>query len=876
MKTLDIKVMKGPNYWSNYRQKLIVMKLDIGKYEELPTNLITGFYERLLRLLPSLQTHRCSRGVEGGLCERIQEGTWLGHVIEHVALELQTLAGMNCGFGRTRSAGTYGVYNVVFSYEIESAGRYAAQAAVQLVEAVAEGRQYSLKQDIKNLAAICRKEALGPSTQSIVNEAVKRGIPAARLDEDSLILLGQGANQQLFRATVMGTTSNIAVDTVACKWSTKKLLGKNGIPVPKGITVKTIAELDEALTQIGYPVVVKPIDGNHGRGISIHIHCREAAVKALAIAQKVSGTVIVEKHMTGDDYRFLVINGKLVAASKRTPATITGNGLSTIKQLIDTVNAHPDRGSDHEKCLTKIRVDHETKAIFRERGLTLSSVLPKGIELPLKKTANLSTGGTATDVTDLVHPTNIFTAERIARLVHLDVCGIDIIAKDVTVPFSADNGAVVEVNAGPGFRMHTHPSEGTPRNVAKPVVDMLFPNNATGRIPIVAVTGTNGKTTTTRLIAHIAQQSGRSVGYTTTEGIYLNGHMITEGDCTGPKSAEIILHDPSVDYAVLECARGGILRSGLAFDHCDISIVTNVSEDHLGLGGINDMNDYARLKEVVPRSTFRSGYAILNADDDRVYSMKDNIDCKVMLFSRSTFNPRIISHCQEGGLAVIIENGYYVICEGMKKTRVLQVTKIPLTFSGTAEFMVKNILPAVGATFLSGFSLETIREALISFIPSPDLTPGRMNLFEFETFDVMLDYAHNEAGFLEIERYMKHVQSTHKVCIIGATGDRRDNDIRRIGFYAARIFDEVIIRHDTDSRGRANEELTELLLEGIREFDAGKPVRVISDEHEAIEYAITHAGPGSFIFVCADHVMESIEMIRGFKHKLNSPSMKAS
>lgn len=869
MKVIDISVMRGPNYWSNYRQQLIVMKLDLEKYEELPTDMIPGFAERLMRLIPTLEEHRCSRGYAGGLRERMEEGTWLGHVIEHVALELQCLAGMDCGYGRTRSADAYGVYNVVFCYELENAGLYAAEAAVRLVKAVAEKKWYNVQRDLRDLRAIRKRDAFGPSTQAIVDEARKRGIPVTGMNDGSLVMLGQGRNRQLFRATVMGTTSNIAVETVACKWTTKSILEANGIPVPKGKVVTSREELKEALPHLGYPLAVKPIDGNHGRGITTNIRCFEKALKAFTAARKISSDVIVEQSVEGDDYRFLVVNYKLVAAAKRTPAMVVGDGISTLKQLIARVNADPDRGDGHESRLTKITVDRHTRLLLAEQNLTLDSVIPLGKELLLKRTANLSTGGTSTDVTDLVHRENVFLAERIARLMQLDVCGIDIIASDVRVPFSPGNGAILEVNAGPGFRMHTDPSYGTPRNVAEPVIDMLYPNGATGRIPVVAITGTNGKTTTTRLIAHMSQQAGNVTGYTTTEGIYVNGLLIAEGDCTGPKSAKVVLQDPSVEFAVLECARGGILRSGLAFDHCNISIVTNVSEDHLGLKGINTIEEYARVKEVVPRSTFDDGYAILNADDDLVYAMKEEMTCNVVLFSRNAFNPRIKEHCAAGGKAITIENGHYLICDGPHKKRVLPVADIPLTFSGTAEFMMANILPAIGAAWLSGFSMESIRQSLLSFLPSAELTPGRMNLFEFDGFSVMLDYAHNEAGFKEIERFMQKVDATRKVGIIGPTGDRRDSDIRKLGQYAARIFDEIIIRHDEDSRGRTNEEMTALVKEGIAETDPGKKVRVISDEAEALGFAISNATPGTYIFACADHVLRSIELIRAHQCKLS-------
>ncbi len=868
MEIKNIQVMRGPNYWSNYRQKLIVMKLDLENYEELPTNKIPKFYEQIMRALPSLYEHRCSEGRAGGFCERMQQGTWLGHVIEHVALEFQVLAGMDCGYGRTRSAGESGVYKVVFSYLSEEAGIYAGKAAVDFVLSIAEKKVFDLKNVIETLKEIWANEIPGPSTQTILDEAIRRNIPVTRLDDHSLYMLGYGRNQQLFRATVMGTTNNLAVESVACKWFTKNLLHKSGVSVPKGVIIYDKKELEEAMEEIPFPWVIKPRDGNHGRGITTNIRNKETALKAANQAWKISDKIIVEEYIEGADYRFLVINYKLVAVAKRTPASITGDGKLSIRELIWKENKHPNRGSGHENVLTKIQVDYQTKSLVKEGGLSLDDILPHGKELLLKRTANLSTGGTSTDVTDSVHPYNVFLAERIVRLFQLDVCGIDIMAKDVEQPIKKGIGAVIEVNAGPGFRMHTHPSKGTARNVAKPVIDMLFPDSSNGRIPLVAVTGTNGKTTTTRLIAHMAQKAGKNVGYTTTEGIYINGHVIAEGDCSGPQSAKTILADPIVDFAVLECARGGILRAGLAFDECDISIITNITEDHLGIDDIHTLEDYAQVKEVVARSTSDDGYTILNADDDLVYKMRKIVSSNVILFSTDKTNERIAKHCLVGGTAVCIQDGYFVLKNGQTVIRVMAIHHAPITFGGKAEFMIANVLPAIAAGIASGFTLEDIRSALTSFIPSPELTPGRMNLFEYVHCQLMLDYAHNASGFDAIQKYMINVEASRKICIIGATGDRRDEDIRNLGKYAARIFDEIIIRHDINGRGRTNEEMTKLIMEGIYSVNPNPHVEVISNEAEAIEFAVTNAPQEAFIFVCADKVMHSIELVQKLQKKL--------
>jgi cyanophycin synthetase len=862
MEILEIKVMRGPNYWSGYRKKLIVMKLDIGVWEESPTNLIDGFGESLERILPSLKSHRCSEDAEGGFLERVKKGTWLGHVIEHIALELQSLAGMECGFGRTRATNVKGVYHVLFSYITEKAGIYAAKAAVKLVENLLIRVDYKVDVDIIELQRLYNREKLGPTSFAIVKEATRRNIPYARLNNQSLVMLGQGCNQKIICAAVASTTSSLAADWASDKDTTRNLLYHAHIPVPKGTLIYDIEDLEDAVNKIGFPLVTKPVDGNHGRGITTRINTLEQAKIGFYEAKKVSEDVIVERFINGIDYRFLVINFKLVAVAKRTPAMVMGDDTSTILELINEANSDARRGEGHDNVLTKIKLDSATQSILAEKKLTLNSIIPIGEILILKNTANLSAGGTARDDTDKVHPHNIFMAERIARLMNLDICGIDIMAEDINIPITEKNGAVLEVNSGPGFRMHLSPAKGSARNVAEPLIDMLYPNNANGRIPLVAVTGTNGKTTVTRLIAHFAQAAGHHTGFTTTDGIYIDGNNICYGDCSGPTSAATVLRDPLVDFAVLECARGGILRSGLGFDKCDISIVTNITDDHLGLNDIDTLEQLAKVKAVVPQSTFDNGYAILNADDDLVFDMKNYLDCNIALFSMYANHPRIKEHCSNGGLAAFIEKDYFVISKGEWKTRITEVAQVPLTFSGKCEFMIKNILPALLAASISNFPIETIQSALKSFIPSPALTPGRMNLFRFKNFELLVDYAHNTDGYIQIKKYMDQINASQKTGIIAATGDRREEDINNIGRYAAQIFDSIIIRHDRENRGRTKDELSKYLMDGIREVNAKASVIIISDEIESIQYAIDNARKGEFIFVCADDIQNTLSYLQ--------------
>ena len=635
MKIEEIKVLRGPNYWSVRRTKLIQMKLNLEDMEQRPTNSIPGFRERLEKMFPTMMEHRCSEGVPGGFFHRVDEGTWMGHVIEHVALEMQTLAGMDTGFGRTRGTGNEGEYYVCISYMEEDAGIYAAKAAVRVTQALTDNVEYDLDEDIMRLREIREETRLGPSTGCIVDEAAKRGIPFIRLNKHSLVQLGYGVNQKRVRATIASTTGNIAVDIACNKEETKNLLEAAEIPVPKGLVIRSEAGLDDAIEKYGYPLVIKPIDGNHGKGNTTNIINREQAVTAFEAAKLYGRSVIIERYITGFDFRVLVINYKFICAALRTPASVIGDGTKNIEQLIQETNKDPRRGYGHEKVLTQITIDRFTQIMLDEKKYTLETIPPKGELVLLKPTANLSTGGTSTDVTDEVHPANIFMCERIAKIIGLDICGIDIMAEDLRTPVTENGGAILEVNAAPGFRMHIEPAKGLPRNVAEPVIDMLFPKGSVGRIPIIAVTGTNGKTTTTRIIAHIAKSAGKKVGYSTSDGVYIQNQLMMKGDCTGPVSSQFVLKDPTVDFAVLECARGGILKNGLAFQNCEVAIVTNVAADHMGLGGINTLEQMAKVKAVLPETVFPHGYAVLNADDDLVYEMRKALKCSDFLPTNS-------------------------------------------------------------------------------------------------------------------------------------------------------------------------------------------------------------------------------------------------
>jgi len=865
MKIREINAMRGPNYWSIRRPKLIVMVLDLEKMENYPSDKIPGFGERIKSLLPGLYAHRCSEGVEGGFFYRIDKGTWMGHVIEHIALEIQTMAGMDTGFGRTRGYGEEGVYHVVFSYKEEIVGRYAAEAAVRICEALIAAQDYDLDKDIQRMRELRESGSLGPSTGSIVKEAESRGIPWMRLNSNSLCQLGHGANQKRIQATVTSKTSNIGVDLACDKEETKYMLEQAHVRVPKGDIIWERENLKKACDSVGYPLVMKPIDGNHGRGITVNIKNFAEATTAFKVAQQVSDSVIVETYIKGSDYRLLVINNKLIAAAKRTPAHVIGDGNSTVQQLVDEVNKDPRRGYGHENVLTAIDINELTIGLIKKLGYTPASVLPKGELLLLKDTANLSTGGTAEDVTDIVHSSNVFMAERISRLIDLDICGIDVMTTDITKPLEQTGGAVLEVNAGPGFRMHLSPTIGLPRNVASPVLDELFPKGDNGRIPIIAITGTNGKTTTTRLIAHMAKMSGCRVGYTTSDGVYIQNRLLMAGDCTGPQSAEFVLRDPTVNFAVLECARGGLLRAGLGFRYCDIGIVTNVESDHLGLKGINTVDQLARVKAIIPETVLPSGYAILNADDDRVFDMRKGLTCNVALFSMDENNPRILEFQEGNGLTAIFEENYVTITRGKWKMRVMRVEHIPLTYGGKATFMIQNVLAAILAAHVRGISIEDMKAALETFLPSPSQTPGRLNLFKFNNFSFLVDYAHNPSGIRALRQFTDAYEAAWRIGIIAGIGDRREQDTIEVGAMAAAMFDEIIIRQDENLRGKTEEELTGYIEEGIYSKKPDIKVTKINSEQEAIKQAMKNAPKGALIVLCSDLIPDALKLLEELK-----------
>lgn len=869
MRILKTQTLRGPNYWSIRRHKLILILLDLEELIEITSNEISGFYEGLIGVLPSLIEHFCSRGHRGGFLERVQEGTLMGHIVEHVALELQELAGMPVGFGRTRETSQPGVFNVAFEYVEEQAGRYAARAAVRLCNSIVKTGTYplaELEQDLTDLRELSSNTALGPSTETIVKEAEARKIPWMWLSARAMVQLGYGIYQKRIQATLTQNSGILGVELACDKEGTKTILGDAGIPVPQGTVIQYLDELQTAIEDVGgYPIVIKPLDGNHGRGITIAVDNWAEAETAYDLASEASKTrsVIVERYYSGTDHRVLVVNGKVVAVAERIPAHVIGDGKSTVQELITITNRDPNRGTGHDNILTKIVIDPTSLAVMEKQGYRMDTVLPVGEIAYLRATANLSTGGIAVDRTDEIHPENVWLAERVAKIIGLDIAGIDVVTNDISKPLREVGGVIVEVNAAPGFRMHASPSRGLPRNVGAAVLDMLFPPNSPSRIPIIAITGTNGKTTTTRLTAHIYRQTGKVVGYTTTDGVYIQEYLVEKGDNTGPFSAGTILKDPTVEIAVLETARGGILRSGLAFDSCDIGVVLNVAADHLGIGGIDTIEQMARVKSVVAETVKPDGYAILNADDPLVAAMAQQVNCKVAYFSMNPDNPLIFDHVRRNGFAAVYENGYLSIIEGKWTLRIEKAIKVPITMGGMAPFMIANALAGCLAAYVQGVDIELIRQGIRTFHPSVDRTPGRMNLFDIKDYQVLIDYAHNPHGYEAVGGFVRNWEGT-KIGVIGAPGDRRDEDLILLGKIAADIFDRVIIKEDEDKRGRQLGEVADLIAKGIYQVNPNLPCEIILSEAEAIQTTLEKAETGYLVTIFPENVTKALDSIEQY------------
>ena len=857
-----LRALRGPNYWR--LAPVIACDVRLGALEHVTSAHVPGFCDRLVGTLPTIEEHPCTRGKTGGFIERLREGTHIPHILEHVAIELQTLAGADVSFGRVVPSGDEGVWWVIVAYEEEEVGLQSMRDAVDIVRATLVGEPVDTSALIGKLQDLYADVRLGPSTAAIVEEARRRGIPVRRLNNHSLVQLGLGKNLRRIQATMTDFTSAIGVEIAQDKDDTKRVLGNIGLPVPKGDVALTLDGAIEIAEEIRFPVILKPLDASHGRGISGRLDHEADIRKAWPNARALGRRVVVETFAQGEDHRVLVVNGKVVACAERVPAHVIGDGTSSVRQLIERGNQDPRRGVGHRNILTRLPLDTQTEEFLADSGRTLDTVPAAKERVCLRGTANLSTGGTSIDRTDDMHPDNVTACEMAADAVGLDIAGIDVITPDISVPFRENGAVIIEVNAAPGIRMHTHPTEGTPRNVGAPIIDMLYPPGTDPTIPVIAVTGTNGKTTTTRLIAHVFRHTGKTVGFTTTDGVYLQNRMVMEGDMTGPFSANIILSNPQIDVAVLETARGGILRAGLGFDECDVGIVLNVTADHLGLRGINTVEQLADVKSVIASVVKREGHAVLNADDPLVAAMRDKTTADIVFFSTQPEgqNELFEEHIARGGIGARLENETFVIRRGRLKIPIATERDVPLMLGGAARFQRANILAAICAAYVQGMRYDDIRAALLSFFPSPSLTPGRLNVIRLGSNRVVVDYAHNPAAVEGLMDFIAHMPANRRIGVVTAPGDRRDDDIRLVGRIAAPALDYAIVKEDKDTRGREHGAIAELMIQGLGE--GGLPrekTEVMLDELDAVRRVVSMLTEHDVAVILADDISGVLDVL---------------
>ncbi len=844
---IDMEVFQGRNIFSH--KPVVKMIVDIGDLADTSTSDIPGFNARLLSWFPGLNQHHCSTGYEGGLVERLFEGTFIAHVTEHLALELQCINGYEVFFGKTRILEEPSTYCIIFEYSLAECARDFGETAIDIVTALIDDRPDLLEEYLDLLRRRVSYYALGPSTRALMTEARKRGIPVRRLDENSLLQLGYGSRSRLIEASLPDSTGCVAVDLAKNKPLVKKLLADHGIPVPEGCLVYSENDAVAMAKKIAYPVVIKPFDANQGRGVSTNINSEELLRTAYRLARQLAGRVMLEKHITGKDYRLLVVGDKIAAAAERTPPYVTGDGIHTIEELVALENSNPLRGWGHEKPMTRIALDGIAIELLGRSDLAINTVLPPGESVYLRQNGNLSTGGYATDCTDIVHPANRLLAITAARIIGLEIAGIDLVCPDISQPVETSHGAVIEVNAAPGLRMHLFPREGAGVNVAAKIIDFMYPDE-TYSIPIVSITGTNGKTTVTRLVSHVLALTGKRVGMTCSSGTYLGNTCISRGDNTGPRSARSLLYRQDVDIAVLETARGGIVRHGLGYDLADVGVVLNVRNDHLGQDGLEYLEDLAFAKALVVEAIKHTGYAILNADDTMLPYLTRGIGASLIYFAKSLDNPIVREHIAAGNIAVIQEHEQLAIYWQGCRVTLIRIADIPITFGGKIACNIENALAATACLFALGIPDHIITQGLASFTPDPEVNAGRFNLFDMGEYRVLLDYAHNLDGYHAVIDFANSLTPTRKVGIIGLPGDRMDSNIIEAGKLAGTAFDSLYIKEDQDTRGRASGEVATLLFKGALSGGARlENINIELNEGQALRSAISNAQPGDLIIM---------------------------
>lgn len=861
MRLVKVNKLRGPNLWASF--PVLECWLELGEHAAFTSKSVAGFVERLVQWLPGLLEHRGSQGVVGGFAEEMYRGVAITEVYEHVLLALQCAVGPEVTFGRVRTTGTAGTYRIAVEYDDETVGLACSDLALEIINAAITNSGHDFSGQLEAIRDLAHDVALGPSTRSIVNAARARKIPYRRLNSGSLIQFGYGVNQRRICTAEADSTSAIAESIAQDKQLTRTLLKAVGVPVPDGRPVTDADDAWLAAQEVGVPVVVKPQFGNHGRGVATNL-TSEAQVRAAFAAAKEEGeSIIVETYSPGDDYRLLVVGNRLVAAARREPANVVGDGQHTIQQLIEIVNQDPRRSDGHATSLSKIKLDAIALAVIREQGFEPESIPPVGTRVLIRRNANLSTGGTATDVTDEVHPEVAKQAVEAAAVIGLDIAGVDVVALDIAKPLAGQRAAVVEVNAGPGLRMHLEPSHGKSRPVGEAIVELIYPGNKSSRIPIVGVTGVNGKTTTTRLVGHIFAASHYKVGMTCTDGIYAHNRRIDSGDCSGPQSARSVLLNPTIEVGVFETARGGMLREGLGFEECDVAIVTNIGDgDHLGISDIDTKERLAEVKRILVEAVAANGTAVLKADDPLVAAMAPHCPGGVLYFSLNPENELIVQKRKEGGRAAFVRDQAIVLADGPTEIRLLSLDRIPLTHNGRIGFQVENVLAAAAACWSVGMPCEQIRFGLETFSAQMDKIPGRFNLVEINGATVILDYGHNPSSLQAIIDTIKMFPHTHRTAIYSAAGDRRDCDMIQQGEQLAQGFDRIVIYEDTYLRGRAQGEISRLFLEGIAKSGKTRETHQFIGWKTAVNAAMKMIKPGDLVLVQADVIDEAMQYIR--------------
>lgn len=856
MKVIEIAWYEGRNIYSH--RPCIKLDLDLEGYSDTPSNEIKGFNSNLLRILPELRSHRCGIDEEGGFVKRLNEGTYLAHICEHMIIAIQNKLGIEVKYGKAREVNGEHYY-IIYEYKYKKTGIDAAKTAISLINFLIKDEEFNMDGALKKLKNTLRSEELGPSTLAILEEAKKRGIPAIRLNEGSVFQLGYGSTSKLIEATVSSNTGCIPVDIACDKLLTKNILQRQCLPVADGEEVKSPIQMLMIADRIGFPVVLKPRFGNQGKGVLVNLRNEQELIKAYKTIIKEHKDIIIEKYVIGRDYRVCVIDGKVVAVSERIPPYVTGNGKSTIRQLIEELNKDPRRGEGHEKPLTKIKINEELISYISKNSYYLESIPEKGQKVFLRENANLSTGGVAIDYTDSICDENIDICVRAAKAVDLDICGIDVCCTDISKPI---DGVIIEINAAPGIRMHEIPYEGQQRNVSGAIVDMLF-KNVENQIPVISVTGTNGKTTTTRLISYVLSLAGHRTGMTTTGGIYVNNKCISKGDTTGYNSAMTVLLNKDVDAAVLETARGGIIRKGLAYDLADIGVITNIASDHLGLDGINSVEELAFVKSLIGEAVKEDGYVVLNADDEMSMSIRNRIKSNIILFSKDKYNEHILQHIQNGEKTIYIENNYICLESNEGMTPIIKVKDIKITVDGKLEYNIENAMAACAALIGLNIDLKLIRKGMKNFYPDEEHNPGRFNMYKINDITVILDYGHNIEGYKAVLEGAKKLRCKRLIGIIGVPGDRKDENIVSLGKISGENFDYIYIKEDEDTRGRNSGEVASLLEQGVRQTSFNtKNMSIILNEREALLEAIKSSKKGDLIIVFFENYEPLLNIIK--------------